>query len=50
MTDDWDRRCLTTVLAKFYCRELVETENHAFDPTGKKNDFFDTTMTVEIFR
>lgn len=36
VTDDWDRRCLTTILAKFYCKELVETENYKFDPTGIK--------------
>ncbi|KAG5885748.1 hypothetical protein JTB14_033861 [Gonioctena quinquepunctata] len=34
VTDDWDRRCLTTILGKFYCKALVETENYPFDPTG----------------
>ncbi|KAJ8926979.1 hypothetical protein NQ314_020604 [Rhamnusium bicolor] len=34
VTDDWDRRCLSTILKKFYCRELVETPNYAIDPTG----------------
>ncbi|CAH1117610.1 unnamed protein product [Phaedon cochleariae] len=33
VTDDWDRRCLSTILKKFYCRELVEEPCHAFDPT-----------------
>lgn len=36
VTDDWDRRCLTTILAKFYCKELVEATQYKFDPTGKK--------------
>ncbi|VEN46856.1 unnamed protein product [Callosobruchus maculatus] len=35
VTDDWDRRCLGTILAKFYCRELVEIPEFPFDPSGK---------------
>nr|XP_023023767.1 dynein heavy chain 7, axonemal-like [Leptinotarsa decemlineata] len=34
VTDDWDRRTLSTILRKFYCRELVEIPNYPFDPTG----------------
>ncbi|XP_049773091.1 dynein axonemal heavy chain 7 [Schistocerca cancellata] len=35
VTDDWDRRCLNTILAKFYCKELLEEDFYPFDPTGK---------------
>lgn len=34
VTDDWDRRTLNTILAKFYCRDLLETEFYPFDPSG----------------
>lgn len=34
MTDDWDRRCLNTILSKFYCSELVGNADYAFDPSG----------------
>ncbi|XP_034234713.1 dynein heavy chain 7, axonemal isoform X2 [Thrips palmi] len=35
VTDDWDRRCLNTILSKFYCSELVGNADYAFDPSGK---------------
>nr|CAH7763950.1 unnamed protein product [Callosobruchus chinensis] len=35
VTDEWDRRCLRTILAKFYCKEVVEIPEFPFDPTGK---------------
>ncbi|KAK5646415.1 hypothetical protein RI129_004879 [Pyrocoelia pectoralis] len=35
VTDDWDRRCLMTVLRRFYCPALVETYNYPIDPTGR---------------
>lgn len=31
MTDDWDRRTLRTILEKFYCPELVNSEKYYFD-------------------
>lgn len=34
VTDDWDRRTLITILEYFYCPQLVETDNYAFDPYG----------------
>ncbi|ERL86097.1 hypothetical protein D910_03511 [Dendroctonus ponderosae] len=34
VTDDWDRRTLTTILRKFYCPEVVDVSNYPFDPTG----------------
>ncbi|XP_071052666.1 dynein axonemal heavy chain 7 [Onthophagus taurus] len=34
VTDDWDRRCLRTILNQFYCKGLVEKEHYSFDPTG----------------
>lgn len=34
VTDDWDRRCLNTVLRKFYCPPLVH-ETYYFDPSSK---------------
>ncbi|XP_025834065.1 dynein heavy chain 7, axonemal-like, partial [Agrilus planipennis] len=35
VTDDWDRRTLNTILRRFYCKELVEQSEYAFDPTGQ---------------
>nr|CAI5845216.1 unnamed protein product [Callosobruchus analis] len=35
VTDDWDRRCLGTVLAKFYCKAVVDVPEFSFDPTGR---------------
>lgn len=35
VTDDWDRRTLTTILRKFYCPDVVDIPNWPFDPTGK---------------
>jgi len=34
VTDDWDRRTLITILKKFYCPELVNTEKYDFDESG----------------
>jgi dynein heavy chain, axonemal len=34
VTDDWDRRTLTTVLRKFYCPDIVENPNFIFDESG----------------
>ncbi|KAK9727720.1 ATP-binding dynein motor region [Popillia japonica] len=34
VTDDWDRRCLRTILNVFYCKQLVETDNYPFDESG----------------
>lgn len=34
VTDEWDRRTLTTILKKFYCKESLTIENYSFDETG----------------
>ena len=34
VTDDWDRRTLKSLLAKFYCKDIVEDENYKFDESG----------------
>jgi dynein heavy chain len=39
MTDDWDRRTLNTMLAKFYCSDLVEKDIYYFSPSGLFNLF-----------
>lgn len=31
VTDDWDRRTLLTILAKFYCTDIIEKEVYYFD-------------------
>lgn len=31
VTDDWDRRTLLTILAKFYCKDIVEKDVYYFD-------------------
>ena len=32
MTDDWDRRCMMSILSQFY-REQVLANGHVFDPS-----------------
>ncbi|EFN66875.1 Dynein heavy chain 7, axonemal [Camponotus floridanus] len=34
VTDEWDRRTLTTILAKFYCPELLADKIYYFDPSS----------------
>ncbi|KAF7398391.1 hypothetical protein HZH66_006288 [Vespula vulgaris] len=34
VTDEWDRRTLSTILEKFYCKESITIENYSFDETG----------------
>lgn len=34
VTDDWDRRCLNTILSKFYTLDLIEDQNYKFDDSG----------------
>ncbi|XP_054282731.1 dynein axonemal heavy chain 7-like [Macrosteles quadrilineatus] len=33
VTDDWDRRCLNTILRKFYCLRLLSDVTYYFDPS-----------------
>ncbi|XP_053674809.1 dynein axonemal heavy chain 7 [Anopheles nili] len=35
VTDDWDRRCLNTILAKFYNPQVVQNEEYIFDEVGQ---------------
>lgn len=35
VTDDWDRRCLNTILNKFYTEDIVRKKNFGFEKTGK---------------
>lgn len=37
VTDDWDRRTLNSILAKFYCADLVEKDTYYFSPSGMFN-------------
>ncbi|XP_045510942.1 dynein axonemal heavy chain 7 [Colias croceus] len=34
VTDDWDRRCLNTILYKFYNPRAIEEDKYPLDPTG----------------
>ncbi|CAF0812566.1 unnamed protein product [Didymodactylos carnosus] len=34
VTDDWDRRTLKTLLIKFYCKEIIESDSFRFDDSG----------------
>ncbi|GFO15611.1 axonemal dynein heavy chain protein [Plakobranchus ocellatus] len=34
VTDDWDRRCLMTILGDFYCDKLVNDLNYKFSASG----------------
>lgn len=35
VTDEWDRRTLNTILAKFYCTDIVEKDVYYLSPSGK---------------
>lgn len=39
VTDEWDRRTLNTILAKFYCPDLVEEDTYYFSPFGMFKTF-----------
>ena len=39
VTDDWDRRCLTTVLRRFYCPEVISVEKFKLDDNGKSSSY-----------
>lgn len=35
VTDEWDRRTLNTILAKFYCEQVItDPRNYLFDESG----------------
>lgn len=34
VTDDWDRRCLNTILSKYYSNQVLENDDYKFDETG----------------
>lgn len=34
VTDDWDRRCLNTILAKFYSEKVLDEEGYVLDEQG----------------
>ena len=34
VTDEWDRRTLTTLLKKFYCVDIVDADKYDFDESG----------------
>ncbi|XP_033607300.1 dynein heavy chain 7, axonemal [Cryptotermes secundus] len=47
VTDEWDRRTLNTILAKFYCTDIVEKDVYYLSPSdvyyvprGKEHDLF----------
>jgi len=33
VTDEWDRRCISTILEDFYTKKVLN-ENHTFDEAG----------------
>ena len=35
VTDDWDRRCLLTILADFYIPAIVTDSKYKFSPSGQ---------------
>lgn len=35
VTDDWDRRCLNTILSKYYNSEVLSNQDYNFDDNGK---------------
>jgi len=49
VTDDWDRRCLTTCLHKFYTKSVIKTNSFKFDKAGKTNEFTFESDRRKIF-
>lgn len=45
VTDDWDRRCLLSILEDFYCPNVLEAD-HIYSPSGVYRQI-DTTMDVK---
>lgn len=37
VTDDWDRRCLNTILFKFYNPRTIYEEKYPLDPSGTQS-------------
>ncbi|XP_070188303.1 dynein axonemal heavy chain 7-like isoform X3 [Littorina saxatilis] len=56
VTDDWDRRTLRTILARFYCNEIVEQDVYYFDdskvyyapPEGDLDSYVEYTRSLPI--
>jgi hypothetical protein len=44
VTDDWDRRTLNTILAKFYCTDIVEKDVYYFSPSGMLKNSDDVAL------
>lgn len=34
VTDDWDRRTLTCILNKFYCKGIIDEDKYQFSESG----------------
>lgn len=34
VTDDWDRRCLNTILSRYYASSVLEDDEYKFDESG----------------
>lgn len=49
VTDDWDRRCLTTCLHKFYTKSVIKTSNFKFDKAGKTIKLLHLNVTKTIY-
>lgn len=43
VTDDWDRRCLSTFLNKFYSKAVIKVPRYKYDKSG---EFIVYTMSV----
>lgn len=46
MTDDWDRRCLLSVLEDFYCPAVLNDE-HVYSPSGVYKQI-DTALDIGV--
>lgn len=46
VTDDWDRRCLLSILEDFYCPAVIEAD-HIYSPSGVYRQI-DTNLDVKV--
>lgn len=46
VTDDWDRRCLLSVLEDFYCPDAL-ADDHVYSPSGVYRQI-DTTLDIAV--
>ncbi|XP_041352994.1 dynein heavy chain 6, axonemal-like isoform X2 [Gigantopelta aegis] len=49
VTDDWDRRCLLSMLGRFYCENILK-EDHTFSADGQYKPIPDTYTLSDVIK